>query len=156
IVPYPVHQNLSWSAAELIFLIVPGSYESIVNPIVGIVPLALAAAALLAVPRRREAAPLAGLALGAALFSLARFNVFHGVLYALLPALEKARAPMMAIAIAHVALAALAAFGIDALLAHSVHGLRRLCVGLALGAAFLFLLALYPPAVLRDIPHAAG
>ena len=54
IVPYPVHQSMGWSPAELIFLIVPGSYESIVNPIVGIVPLALAAAALLAVPRRRE------------------------------------------------------------------------------------------------------
>ena len=153
-VPYPVHQNMGWSPAELIFLIVPGSYESIVNPIVGIVPLALAAAALLAVPRRRPAVPLAGLALGAALFALARFNLFHGVLYALLPGLEKARAPMMAIAIAHVALAALAAFGIDALLAHTVRGLRRLSVGLALSAAFLFLLALYPPAVLRDIPHA--
>ena len=29
-------------------------------------------------------------------------------------------------------------------------------MGLALAAAFLFLLALYPPAVLRDLPHAAG
>ena len=38
IVPYPVHQNLGWSPAELIFLIVPGSNETIVNPIVGIVP----------------------------------------------------------------------------------------------------------------------
>ena len=155
-VPYPVHQNLGWSPAELIFLIVPGSNETIVNPIVGIVPLALAAAALLAVPRRRDAVPLAGLALGAALFSLARFNVFHGLLYAILPGLEKARAPIMAMAIADVALAALAAFGIDALLARQVPGLRRLRNGLALGAAFLFLLALYPPAVLRDIPHGPG
>ena len=156
IVPYPVHQALGWSPAELIFLVVPGSKETIVNPIVGVVPLALAAAALLAVPRRRVTAPLAGLALGAALFSLARFNPFHGVLYALVPGLDKARAPIMAMAIADVALAALAAFGVDALLARAVPGLRRLRSGLALGAAFLFLLALYPPPVLRGIPHASG
>ena len=136
IVPYPVHQNLGWSPAELIFLIVPGSNETIVNPIVGIVPLALAAAALLAVPRRRAVAPLAALALGAALFSLARFNVFHGVLYALLPSLEKARAPIMAMAIGHVALAALAALGTDALLVRDIPGLRQLCSGLAYCAAF--------------------
>ena len=97
----------------------PGSNETIVNPIVGIVPLALAAAALLAVPRRRAVVPLAGLALGAALFSLARFNLFHGLLYALLPGLEKARAPIMAMAIADVALAALAALGVDALLSRA-------------------------------------
>jgi len=156
IVPYPVHQNLGWSAAELIFLIVPGSNETIVNPIVGIVPLALAAAALLAVPRRRAVVPLAGLALGAALFSLARFNVFHGLLYAILPGLEKARAPIMAMAIADVALAALAALGVDALLSRQIPALRRLRNGLALSAAFLFLLALYPPAVLRSIPQGAG
>jgi len=156
IVPYPVHQNLSWSAAELIFLIVPGSNETIVNPIVGIVRLALAAAALLAVPRRRAVVPLAGLALGAALFSLARFNVFHGLLYAILPGLEKARAPIMAMAIADVALAALAALGVDALLSRQIPALRRLRNGLALSAAFLFLLALYPPAVLRSIPQGAG
>ena len=155
-VPYPVHENLGWSPAELLFLIVPGSNQTIVNPIAGIVPLALAAAALLAVPRRRAVVPLAGLALGAALFSLARFNLFHGLLYAILPGLEKARAPIMALAITDVALAALAALGIDALLARQIPGLRRLRSGLALCAAFLFLVALYPPAVLRDIPHGAG
>jgi hypothetical protein len=96
------------------------------------------------------------LALGAALFSLARFNLFHGLLYAVLPGLEKARAPIMAMAIADVALAALAALGIDALLARDIPGLRHLRNGLALSAAFLFLLALYPPAVLRDIPHGTG
>jgi hypothetical protein len=156
IVPYPVHQNLGWTPAELIFLILPGSNQTIVNPIVGIVPLALAAAALLAVPRRRAALLLAGVALGAALFSLARFNLFHGLLYAIVPGLEKARAPIMAMAIADVALAALAALGIDALLIRDVPGIRHLRNALALCAAFLFLLALYPPAVLRDVPHGAG
>ncbi len=156
VVPYPVHQNLGWSPAELIFLIVPGSNETIVNPIVGIVPLALAAAALLAIPRRRATVPLAGLALGAALFSLARFNVFHGLLYAIVPGLEKARAPIMAMAIADVSLAALAALGIDALLARDIRGFRRLRNGLAVCAAFLFLMALYPPAILKTIPHGAG
>jgi hypothetical protein len=155
-VPYPVHENLGWSPSDLIFLVVPGTSWTITDPKVGVIPLALAAAALLAAPRRKVAGPLAALALGATLFSFARFNLFHGVLYALLPGLEKARAPIMAMAIANVAVVALAAFGIDALLAHAVPGLRRLRIGLALGAAFLFLLALYPPAALRNVSHGAG
>ncbi|MEO8593306.1 MAG: hypothetical protein ABI759_08290 [Candidatus Solibacter sp.] len=156
VVPYPVHQNLGWSPADLIFLVVPGASETIVNPIAGFIPLALAAIALLAVPRRPWAAAFAGIALGATLFSLARFNVFHGVLYALVPGLEKARAPIMAMAIADVALAALAAFGIDALLARAVPHARRIPLWTGVGAAFLFVLALYPPAVLRAVPQGAG
>lgn len=156
IVPYLVHQNLGWSPAELIFLVAPGSNTTIVNPIVGLVPLALSAAALLAAPRKRATVALAGLAVGSTLFSLARFNPFHGVLYALLPGLEKARAPIMAMAIANVAVAGLAAFGIDALLARAVPAVGRLRKGTVLASAFLFLLALYPPALLRDVPHAAG
>ena len=152
----PRSRKSGMESRGLIFLVVPGTSGTIVDPIVGVVPLALAAAALLAVPRRKAAGPLAALALGATLFSFARFNVFHGVLYALLPGLEKARAPIMAMAVADVAVAALAAFGIDALLAHAVPGLRRLRIGLALGSAFLFLLALYPPAVLRNVSHGAG
>ena len=155
-VPYTVHQTLGWSPAGLIFLVVPGSPTTIVNPIVGLIPLALAAAALLSVPRRSATAPLAGLALGATLFALARFNLFHGVLYALVPGLDKARAPIMAVAVAGVALAALAAFGLDALLDRAVPNLRRLRVGIAIGAATLFLLSLYPPPVLHDVPHGAG
>ena len=156
IIPYPVHQMLGWSANELLFAIVPGgAVTSIVSPFIGIVPLTLAGVALLASPRRRGTGLLAGVALGGLLFSLARANPFHGVLYALVPGLEKARAPIMAMAIADVALAALAAFGVEALLAMAVPALRRVAVAVAAVAAFLFVVSVYPPSILQDVPHGA-
>ena len=46
-------------------------------------------------------------------------NVLHGVAYAFIPFLDKARAPIMALSIVHFALAALVAFGVDRFLAHT-------------------------------------
>jgi hypothetical protein len=155
VVPYPVHQLLGWNASELLFAVLPGSSGTIVNPLIGIVPLTLAAVALLARPLRKGAGMFAGVALAALLFSLARSNPFHGVLYALVPGLEKARAPIMAMAIADVAVAALAAFGVDALLSAGVPKLARLSAIVASVAAFLFVVSLYPPEILRTVPHGA-
>jgi hypothetical protein len=155
VIPYTVHQALGWSASELLFAVLPGSNGTIVNPIVGLIPLSLAAIALLARPMRRGAGVFAGIALGAFLFSLARSNPFHGLLYALVPGLEKARAPIMAMAVADVAIAALAAFGVDALLANSVPHLKRVCTFVAGIAAFLFVISLYPPAILQTVNHGA-
>jgi hypothetical protein len=155
VVPYTVHQMLGWNASELLFLVVPGAQESIVNPLVGVVPLALAIAALFANPRRRGTGMLAGIALAAVLFSLAGSTPFHGVLYALVPGLEKARAPIMAMAVADVAVAALAAFGVDALLAKGTVHLRHVAAGIGALAAFLFVLSLYPPPILKGVPRGA-
>ncbi len=155
VIPYTVHQTLGWSASELLFAVLPGSPNTIVNPLIGIVPLALAAIALLARPWRRGVGLFAGVALGALLFSLARSNPFHGVLYALVPGLEKARAPIMAMAVADVAIAALAAFGVDALLAAAVPRLSRIAALVGAVAAFLFVVSLYPPAILQAVPHGA-
>lgn len=155
VVPYPVHQMLGWNAAELLFMVVPGSQETIVNPLIGVVPLALAAIALLANPKRKGAGLLAGIFGAAVLFALARSNPFHGVLYALVPGLEKARAPIMAMAIADVAVAALCALGVEALLAAEVPRLGRVVGGLAAVAGFLFVISVYPPALLQGVPHGA-
>jgi hypothetical protein len=153
-VPYPVHQMLGWNASELMFLILPGAKESIVNPLVGIVPLTLAAIALVATPRRRGAGVFAGVALGAVLWALAGSNLFHGVLYALIPGVEKARAPIMAMAVADVAVAALAAFGVDILLA-GARDLRRLPTAVAAVSGFLFVISVYPPPILQGVVHGA-
>ena len=155
VVPYTVHQMLGWSGSDLLFAVLPGSNGTIVNPIVGLIPLTLAAIALLARPMRRGAGVFAGIALGAFLFSLARSNPFHGLLYALVPGLEKARAPIMAMAVADVAIAALAAFGVDALLANSVPRLKRVYTFVAGIAAFLFVISLYPPPILQTANHGA-
>jgi hypothetical protein len=150
-VPYPVHEMLGWKASELLFLIVPGS-QAIVNPLVGIVPLALAAAAVLSLPRRRDTGLFVGTAMAALLFSLVRLNPLHGVLYAIVPELEKARAPIMAMAVADVALAALVAFGTQAILKGPGSRLYLVYRGAAAIGAILFLMSLYPPPLLKGIP----
>ncbi|MCU1235645.1 MAG: hypothetical protein JWP63_3612 [Candidatus Solibacter sp.] len=155
VVPYPVHQVLGWNAAELLFVILPGSQEAIVNPLIGVVPLTLVGIALLASPRRRGAGLLAGIFGAAVLFALARSNPFHGVLYALVPGLEKARAPIMAMAIADVAVAALCALGVAALLSAEFARLSRVAGALAALAGFLFVVSVYPPAILQGVPHGA-
>ncbi len=153
-VPYPVHEILAWKASELLFLIVPGS-ESIVNPLVGIVPLTLAAAAVLLLPRHRGTGIFVGTATAAWLFSLVRLNPLHGVLYSIVPGLEKARAPIMAMAVADVALAALVAFGIQAILQRSGSRLYLVYRGTAAIGVILFLMSLYPPSLVKSIPDAA-
>ena len=153
-VPYPVHEMLGWKASELLFLIVPGS-ESIVNPLVGIVALALAAAAVLSLPRQRGTGLFVGTAIGAVLFSLARLNPLHGVLYTIVPGLEKARAPIMAMAVADVALAALVAFGVQAILTRSGSRLYLVYRGAASIGVILFLMSLYPPSFIKSIPDGA-
>src|SRR4029450_10991252 len=47
------------------------------------------------------------------LFSLGHNSMFHGVLYSLLPLVEKARSPSMAIFISHFGSCVLVAYGID-------------------------------------------
>lgn len=149
-VPYPAHEMLGWRASELLFLVVPGS-EAIVNPLVGIVPLALAAAAVLSLPRQRDTGLFVGTAMGALLFSLVRLNPLHGVLYAIVPGLEKARAPIMAMAVADVALAALVAFGTQAILKGSGSRLYLVYRSAAAIGAILFLMSLYPPSLVKGI-----
>lgn len=153
-VPYTVHETFGWKASEILFLIVPGS-QAIVNPLVGVVPLVLAAAAALSAPRQRNTGLFAGMAVAAFLFALVRLNPLHGVLYAIVPELEKARAPIMAMAVADVALAALVALGTQAILNGSVSRLYLVYRSAAVIAMMLFAMSLYPPAIVKSVPDAA-
>ena len=153
-VPYPAHEALALKASELPFLVLPGS-DAIVDPLVGIVPLALAAVALLSRPRRAGAGVAAGVALAALLFSMVRLNPLHGVLYAIVPGLEKARAPIMAMAVADIGLAALVAFGIEDLLKRAGGRLSLIYRSVAVIGVGLFVMSLYPPALFKAVPDAA-
>ena len=153
-VPYFVHQNLGLHPIDLLFVVIPGGGSGMIDPIVGAVGLLFAALALVLSPARAAVRFFAGLAIAALLFSLARFDFAHGVLYSIVPGLEKARAPIMALAVMHFAIAALAAFGLDAFLASSAAPtLRRFWIAAAALSPAVFALALFPPAVLRAAPH---
>jgi hypothetical protein len=153
-VPYFVHGNLGLKPLDLLFLCVPGGGSGMIDPIVGVVGLMFAALAIVLSPARAAVRFFTALAVAALLFSLARFDFAHGVLYSIIPGLEKARAPIMALSVAHFAIAVLAAFGLDAFLsASSAPALRRAWIVAAAASPVFFALALFPPSLLQTAPH---
>lgn len=111
-VPYSVHAGLSLYPTAIIGMVIPG-FESHTNPFIGLVVISLALFGV--VTRWHEAAVriLGAIALWGLLFSMGSANLVHGLLYAVLPYLDKARSPNMAIVIFHLGAAGLAAYGLD-------------------------------------------
>jgi len=112
-IPYSVHAEYSLGARSVPGMVLPG-LSAHANPFVGSVALTLALMALWLAWGRAEVRLLAAVALGALLLALGRDTPVHRLAYALIPMVEKARYPAMAIAICQAAIAALAALGLDA------------------------------------------
>lgn len=115
-VPYEAHQNNSLPASDLIFVALPGSGGTLWCPTVGLVAISLIGLALAATLRTLLTRILTAIALAALLFATARFNPLHGILYLLLPGLDAARSPAVALSVMHFALTPLVALGADRLL----------------------------------------
>ena len=116
-VPYVVFDLYSFSPVGILGLIVPSTYPN-VTPYLGITILSFAVLGVVTEWRSRMVPPLAVLAVGAFLFSLGKYSIFHGILYSLVPLLDKSRNAAFAMFIADLALAVLAGFGIDHFLRH--------------------------------------
>lgn len=112
IVPYAVHVNYSLQPPDLFGIVLPhmGGHAP---TLAGVVVLIAIAAALHGVWHELAVRVFLGVAIGGLLFSLAEFNVFYGVLYALFPGFEKARVPARTAMLWSFAVAPLAAYGID-------------------------------------------
>jgi len=115
-VPYAVHAAFGLQPRTLPGIVIPTIYRH-ASPYIGVVVFMLASIAVAARTADRRIRVLAAIGLGGLIFSLSQFAVFHGILYALVPLVEKARNPSMAILVFHFAAAVLAAFGADAVLA---------------------------------------
>jgi len=117
LVPYSVHSQLALAPSHLVNILVPldGRPECFVGW--AVFTMAIFGIALCwNGKRRREVRLLTAIALGAFLYSLGPFLLFHGILYSLLPMLDKARTAQLDTVVSSFACAALAAFGIDALI----------------------------------------
>lgn len=112
-VPYKVHEDYSIKPLSLLSIVIPGM-DRTVNPHIGVVAFGLALVGAAAAWRDRRARWLAVIALGAFVFSLGPATLLHGILYATIPLVEKARAPAQALMLVHLGLCSLAAFGLDA------------------------------------------
>jgi hypothetical protein len=113
-VPYRAHEPFGVEPLSLLGLITPLD-KGTVNPFVGLTVVALALAAVASRWTERNARLQGCLALGGLAYAVGAYSVVQGVLYAVLPMVDKARSPGHAIAVTHFALAAMAARGVDCL-----------------------------------------
>jgi len=117
-VPYTVHEEYALKPLGLLGIAIPGvdiGSAQGANPYVGIVAFTLALLGAILAWRQRPVRWLAALSLSGILFSLGPNSLLHGVLYALVPLVEKARVPGAGTVVFAVGLAPLVAFGVDAL-----------------------------------------
>ncbi|HEY3444591.1 MAG TPA: YfhO family protein [Paludibaculum sp.] len=114
-VPYDVHKTFNFKPPNLLGIVIPGYFEHS-DPFLGTAALSMALLGITLAWRRRETRVLTSVAIGGLLFSLAHHTVFHGLLYALVPNVEKARSASMAIFIFGFCASMLAAIGLHHLL----------------------------------------
>jgi hypothetical protein len=137
-VPYSVHAEFGLRPLSILGIVIPGFYRH-ADPYIGFVLAALAFLAVAAAWREWHVRVIAALALGGLVYSLAEHGVFEGIIYALVPVVEKARNPSMAIFIFHFGIAVLSAYGLDFYLSEERWS-KRLWTALACLGALIFLL----------------
>ncbi|MGH9720754.1 MAG: hypothetical protein ACRD8O_11125 [Bryobacteraceae bacterium] len=138
-VPYYVHEMYSLNPASVLGIILPGIHRN-TNPFAGVTAVSLAFLAIASAWHERAVRLFAAIGLAGILLALGGYSVLQGVLYAILPIVEKARSPGTAILVFHLALAVLAAYGIDHFSAS--RWTRNVVRALLGGGAFLALLVL--------------
>jgi Bacterial membrane protein YfhO len=113
-VPYAIHQEYSHSLfpSALLGLIVPSVSPH--DAFVGLAALTLALMGFAAAYRNAAVRLFGAIAAAGLLFAMGGFSLFHGVAYLTVPLVEKARTPAMALVLVQLAIAVLAAFGLDA------------------------------------------
>ncbi|MBZ5605232.1 MAG: hypothetical protein LAO79_23280 [Acidobacteriia bacterium] len=114
-VPYHVHQTYSQPGIVLLGPFMNGFFHH-ANPFVGFTVVLLAIAAVALAWDDLAARLLAFLAIGGLLLSLGPLTPLHSILYAVVPVVEKARTPAVAIIVFHLGICPLAAFGLDRVL----------------------------------------
>lgn len=140
VVPYNIHRQYALGPISILGIIIPGMIRGGGDPFMGVVGLSLGILGLALAWRERQVRWLAAVGLGGLLFALGPNSLLHGVMYAVVPLVEKARVPAAAILLFNLAVAALIAYGADHLAQpDSASWSRR--ASIALGSFGVFLLA---------------
>jgi len=117
-VPYTIHANYSVLPTGMLSLLLPSVGQKEI--FVGLSVLLLAAIGVARSFNNPDVKRLVGICGGALVFAIGSMSIFHGVAYWLVPMVEKARSPEMAMVIANAAMAALAAYGVDAIRSRAI------------------------------------
>jgi len=113
-VPYTVLTDYGLQPASLLGILFPGLFVHS-DPFLGVTLFTLALAGVALAWRHWPARAMAALALGGLVYSLSSYTALHGILYSLLPEIDKARSPSMAIVLFCFGAVMLAALGLDRL-----------------------------------------
>jgi hypothetical protein len=138
-VPQWIHHQYSLRPSSLFSIVFPGAPEH-VSPFIGAVALLLAVTGVRAYWFRVSTRLALGCAVGGFLFALGGETPFQGILYAVLPVVDKARNPAMALAVYSVGMAVLVGLGVQAILERPVAFLERWTATLTLALTALLLL----------------
>ncbi len=111
-VPYYVHSGFSFEPAAIVGFFIP-FLNSNGAPFVGITVLTLAAIGVFRGARDPMLQYCAALGAIGLLLALGQVSILHGLFYAVVPVIEKARSPHFALLICGVSLSVLSAYGID-------------------------------------------
>ena len=134
-IPYSVHAEYSLHARSIPGMVIPGLSVH-ANPFVGIVALSLALSAVWRRWRARRVRLMSAVALAGLLLALGADSPVHRLAYLLVPMVEKARYPAMAVVICQAGLAGLAALGLEAALRRRTGGTLLILFSLALFAIY--------------------
>ncbi len=141
-VPYSVMHDDSLGLFTIFGLLVPGVH-GFADPYTGVILLSLAGLAVALCWHEVRVRILCVLAVAGLFVSLGHQSVFHGFLYAVVPMIEKAREPAMAIVLFNFAVAVLVAYGFDSLRAGSASVWpRRIALCLTFTGALILILTL--------------
>ncbi len=128
-VPYIVHATFSMNPVSVVGLAI-SRLPGYANPFVGFAVLALSCIAIGLCWETGEVRALCALAASALVYALGGYSMVEGLVYAVLPEVDNARSPAVAICMDQMALAALAAYGIEAIREETARAARVLrCVG---------------------------
>jgi hypothetical protein len=111
-VPYYIHQQYSLYPQSLLAIVIPG-LSSKADPFIGVIALALLIAGIALCWKQHAVKMFAAIAAAGLVYALGPHSVFQGFLYAVLPLLDKARVPAMAMLMFTFGAAILASFGAD-------------------------------------------
>jgi hypothetical protein len=114
-VAYELHKPYSLKPISILGLVIPGIEHNAYDSFIGSAAITLALLGAILAWKDRRVQWLAGMSLAGLLYALGPNSIFHGVLYAVVPMIEKARVPAAGSLIFALGLAPLAAFGIDRL-----------------------------------------
>lgn len=114
-IAYELHKPYSLKPISIIGLVIPGIEHSAYDSYVGGAAVTLGLLGAILGWKDRRVRWLSAMALGGILFALGPNSVFHGMMYAVLPLVNKARVPAAGSVVFALGLAPLAAFGIDRL-----------------------------------------